>query len=172
MKTAGFAAALFGLAFLVHLLTWRVRRPRRPIAALLVVFLGTLVAGLLAAPTLPGLDRIVPRGPWEVFHVSLFHVAFALAYTVTYTALEMDSPTLTVIAFVDAAGPAGRTHDELLGLLGEDRVLGERLDALTTGSVIAPDVARDGVYVLTAGGRRWADVFHALRRLYRLEKGG
>src|SRR6185295_978706 len=98
----------------------------------------------------------------ETFHVCLFHVAFSLAYTVIYTALEMDSPTLTIVAFVDAAGARGRTREELLGLVSNDQIVGARFETLSASGIIAR--AGPG-YVLTPKGRRVALVFGLFRRL-------
>jgi hypothetical protein len=170
MRLAAFAAALFAVAFLLHWLWWRLRRPRRALGALLVAFFGTLIVGLVAAPHLPGIATFAPVGFWEHLHVVLFHVSFSLAYTVTYSALEMDSPTLTLVAFVAAGGSAGRSRAELLDVISDREMFGDRFAALTAAGILAP--AAETGYVLTVKGQRWAEVFRGLRRLYRLQKGG
>src|SRR5262249_23646491 len=83
------------------------RVPRRQIFCLLLLFLGLLPVGLAAAAWLPGLHGLRPDGFWENLHVALFYVAVSLGYIVTYSALEEDSPTLTVVAFVADAGGRG-----------------------------------------------------------------
>jgi hypothetical protein len=171
MKVAAFAAGLFAVAFLLHLLCWRIRRPSRVALALLSLFLGTLVLGLLAALYVPWLGQLTPLGPWEVAHVCLFHVAASLAYIVLYSALEQDSPTLTIIAFV-AAAERGRSRNELFGLVRDDHIVGTRFDALVASQIIAPAEGTDQVYVLTSRGQRWARLFGFCRHLYRLDKGG
>jgi hypothetical protein len=172
MIVAEFAIGLFAAAFFIHWLCWRIRRPRRAVFALLIIFHGTLVVGLLAAPHLPWLSRLSPNGPWQIFHVCLFHIAFSLGYTVAYSALALDSPTLTIIPFVAAAGKRGRAREDLLGLVRDEQIVGSRFAALQAAGMIALTDHVTGAYVLTVAGRRWARLFRFLRRVYRLKKGG
>jgi hypothetical protein len=172
MIVAGFALGLFAAAFVIHLLLWRLRRPRREVPALLIIFQGALVVGLLAAPHLPGVSQFAPTRPWEVCHVCLFHIAFSLSYTVAYSALALDSPTLTIIPFVAAAGERGRAREDLLRLVGNEQIVGTRFDALHAAGIIVLLDRETGAYVLTSAGRRWAHLFRFLQRLYRLKKGG
>jgi hypothetical protein len=172
MKVAGFALALFAAAFVLHWLCWRIHRPRRALRALLVLFHLTLAGGLLLAQLAPALRGVAPSGFWEVLHVCLFHVSASLAYTILYTALEMDSPTLTIVAYIAAAGARGRSRHDLGGLFGDDLITGSRFADLQAARLVAPSAAEPTRYVLTARGQRWAQVFHQLCRLFRLDQGG
>jgi hypothetical protein len=168
MKIAALAAALFACAFLAHWLVWRLRVPRRPILALLLIFLGALPIGLAATDLgPPAWPR--PEGFWQHLHIALFHVAMSLAYIVTYSALEESSPSLTLVAFVFAAGTRGRSREELYGLISDDAVVGSRFRALIRGGLIADE---GGVYRLTPRGRRWAGLCRCIRLVLRLQKGG
>jgi len=169
MKVAGFAVCLFAAAFAVHWLLWRVWVPRRQFFWLLIIFLALLPIGLACAHWLPGLHRFAPKGFWEHLHVAVFHVAVSLGYIVTYSALEEDSPTLTLVAFLGDAGGRGRSREELDGLFDNDSIAGSRFQALLASNLV--ERAGDG-YALTARGRSWARVFGAFRGLYRLERGG
>ena len=76
---------------------------------------------------------------------------------------------MTIITDVADAGEAGRSRDDLLGLINSDATIGDRFDAMLAGGWI---VARDESVVLTPRGRMWARIFSAVRRLYGLSKGG
>jgi MFS family permease len=170
MNVAGFALGLFALAFLLHWLRWRFGPPRRALFAMLIIFNGALLIGLLAAPLVPWLSQFSPTGFWQTLHVCLFNIAFSLAYIVLYSALEGDSPTRTIVAYVAAAAGRGRTREELLGLIRNEQIVGRRCDALCSGGII--HLTDGGSYVLAPKGRRLALTFRAFRRAYRLKKGG
>jgi hypothetical protein len=171
MNLVIFAGGLFAAALLIHWLIWRLRRPQRVAATLLLIFFSTLGAGLLLAPHLPWLDRFAPTELWPILHVCLFHSACTMAYMITYSALEQDSPTLTIIAYVAAAPGLGRSRADLLTLVSDQQIVGARFEALCASGLITPG-SQVGAYVLTMKGRRWALLFSGFRRLYRLQKGG
>lgn len=168
MHVVLFAVAVFSLAFLVHWLLWRLWRPRRQILALLILFMGLFPVVLLCAWLFP--EAIPwPEGLWQWLHVTLFYVAVSLAYIVVYSALEQDSPSLTVVAFVAAAGQKGRTMDELQALIPLDFIIGSRFDSMLHGGLIE----RAGeVYQLTPKGRFWGRLFLLFRRMFKLRLGG
>jgi hypothetical protein len=168
VRVVGFALCLFIAAFAVHWLLWRVWIPRRQIVWLLGIFLGVLTVGLAGAAWLPGMQGLAPDGLWEMLHVILFHVAVSLGYIVTYSALEEDSPTLTLVAFVAEGGERGRSREDVYGLLDNDFITGSRFLALLQGNL----VERVGdTYVLTPRGRFWVQVFHLFRIVYHMPRG-
>ncbi len=165
-----FAIGLIALAFLIHLVLWRIRIPRRQTKALLAIFLGTLPLGLagvnLAAPLL-GLG---PLGVWECLHVAVFHVAMSLAYIVAYSALENGSPSMAILTDIADARGQGRSRQELAVLFqGGPRPVETRLQAMLHDNMV---VDEQGIYCLTAKGRLWARAFSAWRSLLNLGKGG
>ncbi len=156
-------------AFLVHVVVWRMRLPQSHSRALLAIFFGTLVVmlGLRAAYAPVWLPHLA--GPWQYVQVTLFHVAFSLAYLDFYTAIEDDSPTLTLLLDLDDAGPAGRSEEELRELIGDHWVVGSRLEAMEGAGVVEQC---EGRYRLTQAGRFWNRCFQWGRRVYGLEVGG
>ena len=113
MRIAGLAFGLFLAALLLHWIVWRIRIPRRQSAALLVILLGCLPAGLAAVLFVPALQVFGPLGFWVVLHVSTFHVALSLAYIVAYSAIEGRSPSMALLVYVADARGQGRTREEL-----------------------------------------------------------
>ena len=172
MKIAIFALLLFSTLLVFHLLMWRVYRPRRPLWTLLILFHAGLLLGLLLAPYLPGISLLAPSTLWEVVHVCLVHMSLSLAYIITYTTLELDSPTLTIIEYVMLGREHGRAEEELLGLIRDDQIVGPRFEALRASGTIVPVTGETDRYVLSPHGLRWARLFNFFRILFRLKKGG
>jgi hypothetical protein len=169
MRLAAFTIALFGFAFAVHWLIWRIRIPRRQTLALLLIFLGSLLLGLWVLALMPELHAPVRSGPAAFLQVSQFHVAMALVYIVVYTALEEQSPTLSLVKFVAEARESGRSWAELVAHLEAIQTLQSRLEAMLRDGLLSEE---DGVYRLTGKGRSWARVFRWWRGALNMNVGG
>jgi hypothetical protein len=170
------AALLWGCAtvvvgFLLHLLIWRCRLPRYQTKTLLAVFFGTLavVCILLATAAMAALGLPTPTELAEYLQIILFATAFTLAYTITYSALEADSPTLVMVRAIAAAGADGLTEADFQGQVSDDVLIRPRL----------ADLVRDGMLVETGGrlaltpkGRRFVNIFIRYRALLGAGKGG
>lgn len=165
--------ALFLFAFLSHLSLWRIRVPRRHIASLLRLFAAVLLAGVIVFRWLPPgaalLGTPPPRSPADVIHVSVLFVALGLAWIITYTALQADSPSLTMLLLIAAAGPAGLPRGALESRLTDEILVRPRLEDLLRDRMVALDGER---YALTPQGRRYAALFAAYRRTMRLPVRG
>jgi hypothetical protein len=170
MSIVIFSFALFAAAFALHWLLWRVWRPKRQIVGLLYLFNGLFGIVLFAAwlrPDLPFWPKEMHIWPW--LHVALFYEAVSLAYIVAYSALEQDSPSMTIVVFVADAGGQGRTREELYNLIGLDFIIGYRFESMLHSGLI--EKVAD-VYRLTPKGFFWARLFLLYRRLFRLQMGG
>jgi hypothetical protein len=160
------AAGLFVIGLAVHLGTWRVRRPKRPFLALVLIFGSLLVVVVGSA----GLWRQwVGLGGWDLVQLSVFHLSMSLAYIVTYTALE-GSPSVALVTFIAAAGAEGRELFELYGAIGDDQILGNRFQSLVDNGLLRANAR--GAYYLTRKGRFWAEVFAFCRKVFCLKIGG
>lgn len=161
-------SGLFAAAFCLHLALWRLRAPRRQIKALLRLFFGTLAAGLVlgwAAP-LPAL-RFTPA---EAVHLALFHAGLTLSYIITYTAVQVDSPSLLIVSRIAAAGSAGLGRDGLFAQLTDEILVRPRLDDLVRDEVVSFDGA---TYRLRERGGRFLALIVGWRRLMGLPiRGG
>lgn len=123
-------ALLIGALFMVHLAWWRVALPRRQRAALLVLF---FAGSLFLSPVVEfvlGKVGVEPLSWIQWLNVALAIVAFTLAYVVTYSALEADSPTLSLVRHIAAAGASGVREDELATFMASRPFVGARLAAL------------------------------------------
>lgn len=127
---------LLGVLFAVHLLWWRIALPRRQRAVLLGLF---LIGGLALAPIVALLLGWLGFGALSFvqwLNVGLAVVAFALAYVVTYSALEADSPTLSLIRHIASAGADGVREEELREFMASRPFVGARLSALVEEGMV------------------------------------
>lgn len=127
---------LVGSLFGVHLVWWRIALPRRQRAALLGLF---LLGGVVLAPFASlflGWAGLAPLSFVQWLNVGLAIVAFALAYVVTYSALEADSPTLSLVRYIARSGSDGVTEDELREFMASRPFVGARLSALVEEGMV------------------------------------
>lgn len=133
-----FLTIVFVLAtlFVIHLLWWRIALPRRQRTVLLALF---IFGGLLVAPLagwLGGLLGLSPLSWIQWLNVALAVVAFALAYVVTYSALEADSPTLSLVRHIATGGSRGAAEHELREFMATRPFVGARLSALVEEGMV------------------------------------
>ncbi|MBE2179996.1 MAG: hypothetical protein IAE97_05955 [Chthoniobacterales bacterium] len=138
-------AFLLSVVFAAHLVWWRVAVPRRQRSALLLLFFtGSLTISPLAAFTLQKAG-FAPLSWVQWLNVALGVLAFTLAYVVTYSALEADSPTLSLIRHVATAGSRGLTLEDLQAFMNERPFVTARLSALLEDGMLSE---RGGRYLL------------------------
>jgi len=162
MRTALLCFGLFACAFLIQMGWWRVRPPVLQRRVLLAIFLGVLgffiVLAALGAATLR-----------ECAHVLVFYVPLMLAYIAFYTAIEADSPSMTIATKVAQAGANGLCAEDLGRLFTTNSPLALRIEAMITEGMIT----RQGEMLhLTPKGRRMAVLFTRMASLMGLEQGG
>ena len=156
-------AALFITAMVVHLLIWRVRLPKQQIRALLIIFTILFLFWLGYS--------LVNRTPLLfLLCVSLYYWSVSLCYTITYTAIEADSPTLSLMRFMAGGGSAGRSIEDITGFMTARPFMGARLAALAKSGLIRE---QEGRYVI-AGNQPFAfRLILGFRKLYgSIPKGG
>jgi len=130
------SVVLVGTLFVVHLAWWRVALPRRQRVALLVLF---FVGGVVLAPAVGFLCAkagLEPLSWLQWLNVGLAVVAFTLAYVVTYSALEADSPTLSLVRHIASSGTEGVREEELRTFMAARPFVGARLSALLEEGMI------------------------------------
>jgi hypothetical protein len=122
-----------------------------------------------AGRVLPGAAVFVPPDAGEGLRALLLALALAAAWVMTYPAIEVESPTLVIVAAVAAAGPDGLAEAALRRALGDDALVRPRIrDLLDEGLA----EARAGRLRLTARGAALARLFALWRRVLGLGTGG
>jgi hypothetical protein len=161
------------LAFTLHVIIWKIRIPYRQTKAIVLIFLGVLACLLGAAFVLsqaaPGWQPFLPTDIFAYGHIALFVISFLLAYIITYSALEAESPTLTMVRKILAAGPRGLDKTSFDQSLTADLLLVPRCQDLLRDKLATLDADR---YKLTPQGKLIAKLVIHYRRLMGAGTGG
>lgn len=155
----------FAAAFLVHILIWRWRKPKRQIASLAAVFLLFPFLAYLAffLHALPG-----SVFPWTALFAFLWHSALSSVYLMTYPPIQAGCPSLKIVLLVKNAGPAGLSADEIRGLFSKDALFEERFQDLVKDGLVS---FKYDAWGITLSGRILSRFFLAYRRLLNLPLG-
>lgn len=101
------------LAFVPHVLLWRIRRPADDLRALFLMFTGIPVAVSGAA--------LSAGMPWTTMALSLLlSLALGAAYSFWYPAAQAASPTMLICVKVGASGKSGMDKAHLKHALSAD----------------------------------------------------
>ena len=156
--------ALFLAALGVHLALWRIRLPKYHTRTLLLVFASVLGVWVIVAVVTQ------PIGWPQLLHVCLYYTSLALCYVITYSALEADSPTLSLIRHLHSAGSEGLSAEEVRSFMETRPFVRARLNALVHDGLVAE---REGRFFAASNGSPFFRVILAFRRLYgAIEQGG
>lgn len=168
-----YGTALFLAGLALHLAWWRISVPKRQTKTLLFIFFAVLIAGCAWLAFQPGGFAVSgvprPRGAWEFMRVALYVTALTLAYMITYSAVEADSPSLLIALAVARAGENGLPPDEITRLLDDNALVTPRLADLLKDKMAALE---DGRYIATPKGRLFARIFIFHRAVLGAGKGG
>jgi len=157
---------IFGIAFLLHVVSWRFRVPRPATGVLLGLFFFVLFIGLLLVHSLLNLSL----GFWHLFQIGLFHTAFSLAYIIVYSGIEETSPTIAIVRAVHRTGAIGCFRQDLESVVNNEKFLEPRLKKLELSGLIV-EVA--GRIVLTDKGYKLAGMINYISGTFlNLPKGG
>jgi len=169
MNTFFLVTGLLLVAFLIHSIIWKFRVPRNPYLALICIFLWTLLLGMMIVSLSERFQRLAPSDLWHALHVCLFYVSMSLFYVVTYSGLEADSPSGTMIKFVTLAGSDGCSRQDFSRIITDELVVKSRLQALVDGGMV---VEAAGRYKLTDKGRLIERLFSLWSHVLNIPTGG
>jgi hypothetical protein len=148
----------FAGAWAIHFLVWRVRLPKSQLKALLLIF-SSVWAVVVAASLAAGwpIKAVV-----EFLYFSLIYWSAALCYVITYSAMEGDSPTLSLTRHLHRRGEEGISHDEIEEFFRQRPFVGARVKALVTDNVF---IEEQSGYRLSAGRYLFFRVILGYRRI-------
>jgi len=157
------STALLALAWVIHLVIWRVRLPRRHIATLLVVF-AAVFAGWLVAGLSTAISCV------EHFQIAMLYGSAALSYVITYSAIEGDSPTLSLMQALAKMGDEGLSDSSLDAFVAQRPFVKARIAALIQSGLVREE---NGSYVLDGKPSLFFRLILGFRKLYGpIAKGG
>ena len=174
MNILFYGICLILAALLIHFIIWRIHLPQNQTKALIKIFFGTLAVGILVlwkfADYVLFFGISAPTEIYEYLHLSFFFISLTLAYITTYSALEVDSPSLLIVMDIAEVGSGGLDNNSLKQKLNDDLLLVPRINDLISGKLAYLD---GEVYRLTRKGSYIARTFAAYRKLLRkAQKGG
>jgi hypothetical protein len=160
--------ALLMLAFVVHVIIWRVHPPKRSMRALLYIFAAT---PLVAVPIFMAIEpsAVIGASLSDALCVLLFYVPCSLVYVCLYSATEAQSPSLAIVSYVAGCGSAGCSEADIANHIIDGEIVSARIDSMKAAKMI---VVGDGRCALTPGGRLWAELFEFAGNIFRLPLGG
>ncbi len=166
-------AATFLVAFVLHLVWWRIKVPVHQLKALLVIFgliyVATTLASCILRPTLFAVGEAGVILGWIYF--SAFYWSAAFCYVITYSAMEGDSPTLSLTRELAKRGNRGMTRGEIEVFFAQRPFIGARIAALVKDGVLIPE---EGGYRLAPGSYLFFRLILCYRRVFfgRIKDGG
>ena len=149
------AGALF-IAWIVHLAIWRWRLPKAQLKTLLVIF--AVVCVFTALSVLAGVAGAASFAAGSLvgfLYFCLIYWSAALCYVITYSAMEGDSPTLSLTRHLHRKAAEGVSHEEIEEFFRQRPFVGARVKALVM----------DNIFIEESGGYRLASGSHLFFRL-------
>lgn len=167
------ALVAFSVWIIAHWIIWRVRRPTGQYVGLLALCLAVLIAFIVGFHAVPssatGLGWLLPVTGLDYLSFIALYMALAMAYVTTYSAVQADSPTMSIVLRIEEAGSGGLTLEQIMDQLNDQVLVIPRLVDLVTGNLVRLD---GGSYVIGPRGALLAKAHMLYRALLRMEKGG
>lgn len=116
-----------------------------------------------------GLARFLPVAALDYWNFATLYTALMLAYMITYSAVQADSPTMAILLRIARSGLQGLTFEEMVAELNDQVLVVPRLDDLVRGNLVRLHSDR---YVIRPQGACLAKIYIFYRALLRMEKGG
>ena len=160
--------AVFFASLALHIIVWRIFKPKAHLSALIIVFIIVPAAlFLIGAITMP-LSGYFALSMEEWALVALLHASLVAAYIMTYPAMQASCPTLSILIIAGRNMPNGSAYEDLKSAIGPDELLTPRIDDLVSSGL----AVKDGMYfTLTKKGAILSAFFDAYRRFMSLEAG-
>ena len=173
MPVLVYGSFLFCISFLLHLTIWRIHLPKRQTKVVLLLFFGVLILGTLFlykyAMSINIFGIHPPNTVVEYLQVWLYFVSLTLAYMITYSAIEVDSPSLLIIMKISEAGTIGLTKHQLAYEMNDSVLIKPRINDMLLDRMAE---LKQGRYRLTMKGVLLARLFTFYRSVMRAGKGG
>lgn len=173
MAIFSIAAILFFVAFGLHLVWWRIRRPKRSGQLLIVLFVVSIsltwVCLVAVSIAVPAMTAITPAGAAGWLQALLLALGGGAAYVMTYPAIEVESPTLVIVDALAQSGAEGISIGEFTAAMDNDFLVRDRIDDLVAEGLVR---CENGLYSATPRGIALARAFIWWRAVTRGGIGG
>ena len=173
MSVLLYGVPTFFLAFLIHFIIWKIRLPKKnQTIALLKIFFGVFAIAAFVfkqAPDAVFFGISTPQSLSDYLQLFLLYSSLTLAYITSYSAVEVESPSLTVILNIAQVAPEGLSKEKLYLIMTDDFLVKPRIRDLFNDRMVYRDKDK---YKLTPKGVFFVNIFISFRKLLNAPKGG
>jgi len=160
----GIVSFVFGLG--LHVVVWRIRKPKRHLLALLLVFGLIYGVSLFIFSYFPWFNAYLRS--WNLALYSLFYFALSCAYIQFYPAAQAQSPSLQLMLAVGKAGSQGLCEEAIVRQFATQDLRESRLNDLLDARLVAES---GGKLKLTQQGKLFVTPFIGIRQLIGYDEG-
>ena len=141
---------VFGLALCFHIFLWRVRTPQAQRRALVLVFFAFWISFCILINYNKDEYFYLFKNSkgLEISYFTLIYWAAALCYIITFSAMEGDSPTLSLTRHLYRVGEKGVSSKEIEEFFRQRPFIGARVRALVSDRIL---IEESGGYRLRSG---------------------
>jgi hypothetical protein len=173
MTVLFYGSLLFGLSLVLNFVIWRIHLPKRQAKIIFLLFAGALFCGSYIlwkfSQELSLLGLRPPGALAQYLQLWMYYVSLTLAYMITYSAIEADSPSLIIIMKIYEAGSSGLAKESLERAMNDRVLIEPRLKDLLVDKMAD---FQEGKYRITKKGVLIARLFTFYRGLMKAGKGG
>jgi len=160
---------LFLMAFILHLLIWKVRIPDNPIKTITILFTSILLGGIfvLRYASLSNLifESAALLSFSECLHVTLIFMSLLSVYYFVYGALTDESPSMFTMLNVAGMDEEGLSENELNELITDDLFIRPRMDYLVDEKMVC---LQEEKYRLGSKGKNFIGMINFFQNLMKL----
>ena len=164
--------ALLVMSFLLQIIIWRAKLPKRQSLAIIYIYLFSFVSILIInyfADSLGISNDLTINGLPDYLHFTLFFIISLAFYVIDYPGIEVDSPSFVIIAMISSKGDEGLTIEELTNILNDDVLVKPRLEDCLNDNMA---YISNNKYKLTKKGHLMAKIFNIWRKLFNMQDTG
>ena len=161
MSVLGYGLLAFLFAFLVHFTIWKIHVPtKNQTVVLLKIFFGVLILSVFMKGACSFYDFLA---------FVLLYISLAFSYITTYSAIEVDSPSVTMILAIAKESHSGLDKEVFYSRMDNENLVVPRIKDLVKDKMISYE---NDKYRLTAKGLFLVNIFIWWRKFMNAPKGG
>ena len=155
------------VAFLIHVLWWRIHMPKNTSLVLLVFFFSFM---LISLAFFHFIEHEAVSTKFKEVQFIMLYMSYALVYIILYSAIEQQSPTLAIVHYIHLCDSDGCDSLSLYEVLSANNQITNRLALIERSGWIMKNSR--GNLCLLAKGKQVAGVFNLASLIFGLKKGG
>ena len=167
MNTLLYTLLLLSITLAIHLIIWKIWLPKNHTKVLILLCAAVLVLGVIFYILIVDIGN----GPVSsILQFIILYMSLSLAYITTYSALEVDSPSLVMIMNIAKQGRSGLDKNALYQMAGNDDIL--VIPRVKDLLKIRLAYEKSGKIWISMKGRFFLRPILIYRKMIKAEKGG